>query len=158
VLAYRISESPDPDRRLQTEWDLCKKYHFWKSTKSCVGSSVFLHITPVWHRLIPMMLSHLSTRNISPAMLQYRMKADQALFSHVFLTEVAGVTFSDSDSVPVPQFSNPDPRSNFFQIRESDPCSNSGKHRCNRHSATSVLKKPHLWRPRRLLLLLKIKI
>jgi len=34
--------------------------------------------------------------------------------------EVAGVTFSDSDSVPSPKFLNPDPA--ILQIWESDSC------------------------------------
>jgi len=38
--------------------------------------------------------------------------------------EVAGVTFSDSDSAPVPTFLNPGQA--IFQIWESDSCSDSG--------------------------------
>jgi len=45
------------------------------------------------------------------------------------LLEVAGVTFSDWDSTPVPKFLNPDP--NIFQISESDSCSDSGYNRGN---------------------------
>jgi len=42
--------------------------------------------------------------------------------------EVAVVTFSDSDSVPVPKVLNPapDPGPAIFQISESDSCSDSG--------------------------------
>jgi len=46
--------------------------------------------------------------------------------------EVAGVTFSDSDSAPVPIFFNPGPE--IFQIWESGSCSDSGyNHRSNRN-------------------------
>ena len=51
--------------------------------------------------------------------------------------EVAGVTVSDSDSVPVPKFWNPgpDPGPAIFQIWESDSCSDSG---CNHQSNTLI--------------------
>jgi len=68
--------------------------------------------------------------------------------------EVAGVTFSNSDSAPVPKFLNPCPGSAIFQIWESDSCSDSGyNHRSNRNSPMFLLKK---W-PHRLLLLSKLK-
>ena len=63
--------------------------------------------------------------------------------------EVAGVTFSDSDSTPISKFLNPDPGPKIFQIWESDSCSDSGYHRSNRNLPRFLLKK---W-PRRLLLL-----
>jgi len=45
---------------------------------------------------------------------------------------VAGVTFSDSDSAPVPKFLNPGPA--ILQIWESDSCSDSGyNNRSNRN-------------------------
>jgi len=46
---------------------------------------------------------------------------------HVYQPDVAGVTFSDSDSAFVPKFLNPGPA--ILQIWESDSCSDSG---CNR--------------------------
>jgi len=49
------------------------------------------------------------------------------------LSEVAGVTFSDSDSALVPKFLNPDPGPEIFQIWESDSCSDSGYHWSNRN-------------------------
>jgi len=57
--------------------------------------------------------------------------------------EVALVTFSDSNSTPVPKFLNPDPRSEMklFQISESESCS------------CLILKQWHIQRPRRFLLL-----
>ena len=61
--------------------------------------------------------------------------------------EVAGVTFSDSNSAPVPKFFNPGPE--IFQNWESD----SGYYRCNPGSPLFLLQK---W-PRRLLLLPKLK-
>ena len=70
-------------------------------------------------------------------------------------TEVARVTLSDSDSAPVPKFFNPDPE--IFQIWESDSCSDSGYRRCDRNSATFLLKEWHLQRPGTLLLVPKIK-
>jgi len=54
----------------------------------------------------------------------------------VFIAEVAGVIFSDSDSAPVPKFLNPGPHPGpaILQIRESDSCSDSGyNHRSNRN-------------------------
>jgi len=48
---------------------------------------------------------------------------------------MAGVTFSDSDSAPVPKFLNPDPGPKIFQIWESDSYSDSGYHRRIRNSA-----------------------
>ena len=44
---------------------------------------------------------------------------------------MAGVTFSDSDSAPVPKFWNPDLGPKTFQIWESDFCSDSTCHRSN---------------------------
>ena len=64
--------------------------------------------------------------------------------------EVAGVTFSDSDSAPVPKFLNPDPGPAIFQILKSDSRCN---HRSSRNLPMFFLKK---W-PFRLLLLLKLK-
>jgi len=49
-----------------------------------------------------------------------------------YIAEVAGVTFSDSASVS--KFLNPDLGPTFFQIWESDSCSNSGNNRCNQNS------------------------
>ena len=46
-------------------------------------------------------------------------------------SEVAGVTFSDSDSTPVPKFLKPDPALALIQILECDSCSESG---CNLRS------------------------
>jgi len=46
--------------------------------------------------------------------------------------EVVGVTFSNSDSSPVPKFLNPGPA--ILQIWESDSCSDSGyNHQSNRN-------------------------
>jgi len=71
---------------------------------------------------------------------------------HIYLAEVAGVTFSDSDSAPVPKFLNPDPA--ILQIWESDSCSDSGySHRSNRNLPMFFPKK----RPQRFLLLPKWK-
>ena len=68
--------------------------------------------------------------------------------------EVAGVTFSDSDSTRVPKFLNPGPDPAILQIWESDSCSDSGgNHRSNRNLLMFLLKK---W-PHRLLLLPKLK-
>jgi len=76
--------------------------------------------------------------------------------------EVAGVTFSDSDSAPILKVLNPgpdsksgpDPGPEIFQIWESDPCSDSGyNHRSNHNLPMFLLKK----RPHRLLLLPKLK-
>ena len=67
-----------------------------------------------------------------------------------FAAEVAGVTFSDSDSAPVPKFLNPGPA--ILQMWESDSCSDSGyKHRSNRDLPMFLPKKY----PHRLLLLPK---
>jgi len=71
-------------------------------------------------------------------------------------SEVAGVTFSDSDSAPIPKFLNPvpDPGPAILQIWESDSYSDSGyNHWSNRILHMFLLKK---W-PHRLLLLLKWK-
>jgi len=69
-----------------------------------------------------------------------------------YITEVAGVTFSDSDSAPVSKFLNPGPA--IFQIWESDSCSDSGyNHQSNLNLPMFLLKN---W-PHRLLLLLKLK-
>ena len=59
------------------------------------------------------------------------------------VAEVAGVTFSDSNSAPVPKLLNPNPE--IFQIWESDSCSDSGyNHWSNRNLHTFLLKKwPH---------------
>ena len=56
--------------------------------------------------------------------------------------EVAILTFSDSDSALVPKFLNPDPDlgSKFFQIWESDSCSNSDNYRNYRNSAMFLHK------------------
>jgi len=65
-----------------------------------------------------------------------------------YIADVAGVTFSDSDSAPVPKFLNPGPA--IFQIWKSDSCSDSGySHRSNSNLPMFLLKK---W-PLRLLLL-----
>jgi len=50
--------------------------------------------------------------------------------------------YSDSDCTPVPKILNPDPK--YFQIWESDSCSNSGNRRCNRNSTMFALKQWHL--------------
>ena len=74
----------------------------------------------------------------------------------VHTTQVAGVTFSDSDSAPVTKFFNPGPHPGpaIFEIWESDSCSDSGyNHRFNRNLPMFLLKK---WR-HRLLLLPKLK-
>ena len=64
--------------------------------------------------------------------------------------EVAGVTFSDTNSAPVQKFWGPA----FFQIWESDSCSDSGyNHQSNLNLPMFFLKK---W-PHRLLLLPKWK-
>ena len=57
--------------------------------------------------------------------------------------EVDGVIFSDSDSVAVPKFLNPDLVPRFVQIWESESCSDSRNHRCNRNSAMFELKQWH---------------
>jgi len=67
--------------------------------------------------------------------------------------EVAGVTFSDSDSATVAKFLNPGPA--ILQIWESDSCWDSGcNHPSNRNSHMILPKK---W-PHRFLLLPKLKI
>jgi len=66
---------------------------------------------------------------------------------------MAVVTFSDPESTPVPKCLNPDPGPKTFQLCESESCSDSGYHRCNRNSAMFILKKCHIWKPHRLLLL-----
>ena len=74
----------------------------------------------------------------------------------VLFPEVAEVTFSDSDSTPVPKFLNsgPDPGPTIFQIWESNSCSESGyNHRSNRNLPMFLLKK---W-PHRFLLQPKLK-
>ena len=62
-------------------------------------------------------------------------------------SEVAGVTFSDSDSAPVPKFLNPGPARGpaLLRIWESDSCSDSGyNHWTNRNLPMLLLKKrPH---------------
>ena len=69
------------------------------------------------------------------------------------IAEVAGVTFSDSDSTSVPKFLHPGPA--ILQIWESNTCSDSGyNHRSNRNFPMFLPKK---W-PHRLLLLPKRKI
>jgi len=68
------------------------------------------------------------------------------------MSEVAVVTFTDSDSAPVQKFLNPvpDPVPAILQIWESDSCSDSGyNHRSNRNLPMFLPKK---W-PHRLLLL-----
>jgi len=68
--------------------------------------------------------------------------------------EVAGVTFPDSDSSPVPKFFNPGSDPAIFQSWESHSCSDSGyNHRSNRNLPMFLLEK---W-PHRLLLLPKLK-
>jgi len=67
-------------------------------------------------------------------------------------SEVPGVTFTDSDSAPVPKCLNPGPA--ILQLRQSASFSNyGGNHRSNRNFPMFLLKK---W-PCRLLLLLKLK-
>jgi len=57
------------------------------------------------------------------------------------LPEVAGVTFSDSESAPVPKFLNPDPGPAIFQIWQSDSCSDSGyNHRSNHNLPMFLLR------------------
>ena len=65
------------------------------------------------------------------------------LCTHGSLPEVA-VTLSDSDSTHVLKFSNLDPGAKVFQTWESDACSDSGYHRCNRNLAMFLLKEWHL--------------
>ena len=75
---------------------------------------------------------------------------------HTSASEVARVTFSDSNSASLPKVLNPgpDPAPAIFQIWESDTCSDSGyNHRSNRNLPMFLLKK----RPRRLQLLQKLK-
>jgi len=69
--------------------------------------------------------------------------------------EVAVVTFSVFDSAPVPKLLNiaTGPSLQNFQTWESDSCSDSGYHRCNRNSAMFLLVICHIWKPGRLLLL-----
>jgi len=51
-----------------------------------------------------------------------------------YIAEVAGVTFSDSDTAPVSKYFNPCPDPAICQIRESDSCTDSGyNHRSNRN-------------------------
>ena len=66
-------------------------------------------------------------------------------------SEVAGATFSDSDSSPVPKYFNPSPK--IFLISESDSCSDSGYRRSKRNLPMFLLKK---W-PLRLLPLPELK-
>jgi len=69
---------------------------------------------------------------------------------------VAGVTFSDTDTAPVPKFLNqgPHPGPAIFQIWESDSSSDSGcNHQSNRNLPMFLLKKCQ----HRLLLLPKFK-
>jgi len=69
-------------------------------------------------------------------------------------SEVAGVTFSDSDAAPVPKYLNPVLGPACFQIWESESCSDSCcHHRSNRNSHMLLLIK---W-PHRLLLPPKLK-
>jgi len=59
---------------------------------------------------------------------------------------VGVVTFSDSDSAPVPKFlkPGPDPVPAIFQIWESDSCSDSDcNHRSNRNLPVFSLKNYH---------------
>jgi len=67
--------------------------------------------------------------------------------------EVAVVTFSVFDPAPVPKVLNPatGPSPQNFQIWESDSCSDSGYHRCNRNSAMFLFMIRHIWKPGRLL-------
>jgi len=75
-----------------------------------------------------------------------------ASHSTMLIAEVAGVTFSDSNSVPVSKFWNPGPV--MFQIWEFDSCSDSGyNHQSNLNLPMFSLTK---W-PHRLLLLPKLK-
>ena len=63
-----------------------------------------------------------------------------------FCTRGGQVPFSDSDSTPVPKFLNPspDPRPEYFQIWESDTCSDSVyNHRSNRNLPTIWLRNDH---------------
>ena len=62
--------------------------------------------------------------------------------------EMAVVTFSESDSVPVPNFLSPDPGPKIFKIENP-----SGYHRCNRNSAVFLPKKCLMWKAHRLLVL-----
>jgi len=58
------------------------------------------------------------------------------------LAEVAGVTFSDSDSAPFPKFWNPDPA--IFQIWQSHSCSDSGyNHQTNLNLPIFYLRNAH---------------
>jgi len=75
------------------------------------------------------------------------------------LSEVTGITFADSVSAPVLKFLNPDfgPTPKVFQICQPDCCSNSENHLCNNYH---IFPKPFFsffLRPRRLLILPKIK-
>ena len=67
---------------------------------------------------------------------------------------MAGVTFSDSDSAPVPKFLNPGPDLAIFQIWESDSCSDSGYNHRSTGNLPMFLSKKWL---HRLLLLPKWK-
>jgi len=57
------------------------------------------------------------------------------------MAEVAGFTFSDSNSAPVPKFLNPGPE--IFQICESGSCSDSGYHQFNRNLSIFFLRNDH---------------
>jgi len=67
----------------------------------------------------------------------------------IYVVEVVGVTFSDSDSAPIPKVLNPGPGTENFQIWESNSCYN----RCNRKLPMFFLLQK--W-PLRLLLLAKL--
>jgi len=66
---------------------------------------------------------------------------------------VALVIFSDSESAPIPKIFESGSGSKDLQIWEYDYCLDSGYHRCNRNSATFLLKKCHIWKPHWLVLL-----
>jgi len=90
----------------------------------------------------------------SPTHIHESRDRDQVSRLHHCFAEVAGVTFSDSNSALVPTFLNqgPDQGPSILQILESDSCSDSGyNHRSNGNLPMLLHKK---W-PHRLLLLPK---
>jgi len=96
----------------------------------------------------------ISGRTLS--ILRYVKKTVGLHFQTYCASEVAGVTFSDSDSTPVPKFLNPgpDPGPEIFLILESESCSESDyNHRSNRNLPRFLLKIC----PHRLLLLPRLK-
>jgi len=105
-------------------------------------------------RKYELIVALISTRN-SPNLFRPLVCTVYACFNAtpraVYVREVAGVTFSDSDSVPVPKILNSGPE--MFQIWQSDTCSDSGYYRSIRNVPMFLLEK---W-PHRILLLHKLE-